>query len=241
VLDDSSDFSGSYANITHFNGQKSDETVYLTPESSRRKAVVTCHSQKSRASGTSPEASQSQASDEEIIEDVFSAHRRELAAIKKDRDGWKYLCTSLMEVTEASFSSGTRNDALESHIKPETIAESKLVQGEAQDSLETPSTTERSILSKSEVRRMSVLDVVDAQLRDDIRDIQIRLESKQKECDLERSRADRFEAQVEAQRQALLQMRQENEILVRDTRDIDVKLELHARERESRGMLSARI
>ncbi|KAJ9108986.1 hypothetical protein QFC21_000309 [Naganishia friedmannii] len=236
VLDDSSDFSASCANSTHINEQrKIDETVYLTPESSWRKSTTRVHSKASREADTPHDLSHSQASEEEVIEDVFSAHRRELAAIRKDRDGWKHLCTSLMEVTEASFSTGTPSGTVNSHPKAETITKSGYVQCDAQEPLETYSTITRSISTNSEKRRTdSSLDAAGVQLRDDLRDMQIRLESKQKECDQERSRADKGETQVEAMRGALVQMRQENDVLVRDTRDIDVKLELHARERESR-------
>ncbi|KAJ9125333.1 hypothetical protein QFC22_000290 [Naganishia vaughanmartiniae] len=229
VLDDSSDLSASCANSTHRNGHQLDETVYLTPESSRRGVVRSGHSHASGISNISHELPQSQASEGEIVENVFLAHRRELRALKKDRDGWKHLCTSLMEVAESTFSLGNRDP------NPATPSERESVPSVAQESLETHSTVKHSSLAKSEMRRTSAsVAAADAQMRDNLRDMQIRLQSKQKECDQQRSRADRCEVQVEAQQQTLLQMRQENDVLVRDTRDIDVKLELHARERESR-------
>jgi hypothetical protein len=234
VLDDSSGFSGSDANFTHLDGNEMNETVYLTPESSRRKAIAQDRSRASRAANTSHDTSRTQAPEEEIIEDVFSAHQRELAAIKKDRDGWKQLCTSLMEVTEASFSSNTSSGALVPCPIPGTNTLHR--QSDSQESMAYHPKTERSTLTESEKQRTSrSFEVAGAQLRDDLRDLQIRLESKQKECDQERLRADRCQAQIESQQLALVRTRQENDILTRDTRDVDVKLELHARERESKG------
>ncbi|KAJ9097357.1 hypothetical protein QFC19_006825 [Naganishia cerealis] len=236
VLDDSSDLSSSCDNFHDSSALlKVDETVYVTPESSRRRFTRSGPSQTSHTSHLSHDSLSSQVLEEEVVEDVFAAHRRELAAIRKDRDGWKNLCTSLMEVTEASFAPDTCNAAPHLREDRDTDAESGSLQGEAKESPETASTIGSSTIPRETTYATSkLIDDPAARLRDDLWDMQIRLESKQKECEQERSRADRFEVQLESQQAVMTQMRQENDILVRDTRDADVKLELHARERESK-------
>jgi hypothetical protein len=72
-------------------------------------------------------------------------------------------------------------------------------------------------------------------MQDELQDMQIRMEAKQRESDEERAKAERWEAMYTAQSSALADLRHDNERYIRDARDVDVRLELYARERENKG------
>lgn len=72
--------------------------------------------------------------------------------------------------------------------------------------------------------------------QEELQDLKIRFEAKQRESDEERAKAEKWKLMFQNEARVAEELRQDNERHTRDARDVDVRLELYARERENKGM-----
>jgi hypothetical protein len=241
TLDDSSDCSTSRDPISPVFQPRVDETVYLTPDTTKRKRKITL------PEATSPSQrlhlSTEQYTSQALIaaETVFSTHKKSLQVLCEERDGWRKLCEDLMARQEAEMVSST--------LGPQNVLSGqsgRFARQQTDLTLGTSPPTPLQRISASShflVERPSSVPPTEALsaaknvvlMQDELQDMQIRMEAKQRESDEERAKAERWEAMYTAQSSALADLRHDNERYIRDARDVDVRLELYARERENKG------
>lgn len=242
MIDDTSDCSRSVAAVSPTSRRTIDETVYLTPETSKSRCLSTAiDATILSVDGLQPAAGLS-ASAEQAAENVFTTHRRNMEIIRKERDGWQELCQRLIAEVESGFSSNACNkchlsqDGVERAVAQRLLIEDRNLLGgfnEANNSSWESGSNDQAKAGASVEHQQFAAD--NALLQDELRDLRIRLESKQKDCDEERAKAERLESKCQLQSTALNEQKHEIEKYNREARDVDVKLELYARERENKG------
>lgn len=174
-------------------------------------------------------------------ENVFSTHKRSLEVMTKERDGWKELCDTLIAKTEAGFDTTVCNKC-RTHAEGRRESpprNTRLNNDRMSNNAKTINTVGlQSPAVPVLVSGVSLEQHVEGaigRLQDDVKDLQIRLAAKQKDCDEERRKAELWQSKYETQQSFLKEVQNENEKHTRDERDVGVKMELHARERENKG------
>lgn len=242
VLDDTSDCSKWNAVSSPAASRTFEETIYLTPETSKRRHTGSAANETMLSANHSHStASISRTAQEMAAENVFSTHKQNIEVISKERDGWKELCNQLMADVEARFAANVCHSC--QPVSEEGLGSAP--QNELSNNRQAQSSTGNAspfssqsasnaiVRSRAPLRQQFGIDI--SQLQDDVRDLQIRLETKQKDCDEERRKAEIWESKYQSQRGLTEELQSDNQRLIRDARDVDVKMELHARERENKG------
>lgn len=249
TLDDSSDYSVSAQVIYPFVPSQGHDTIYHTPDTTKSQRKTTS------PNGTPP----NQAKDKDLshiqlaAQAVFTAHERRLQVLCAERDGWKTLCEQLMTRHEAEMSTSTQDDqrvtAGSRYTRQEThspIAGPTLELQRSLDSGQPPIYDRDSVLlaevdprAKNNIQEEHEIAIVDPRaknnIQEELQDLQIRFEAKQRESEEERAKAEKWELMFQNEARVAQELRQDNERHMRDARDVDIRLELYARERENKG------
>jgi hypothetical protein len=242
VLDDTSDCSKWNAVSSPSVSRTLEETVYLTPETSKRgHSGSAAYETVLSANHSHSESSISRTTQEIAAENVFSTHKQSIEVISKERDGWKELCNQLMADVEARFAvkvcencRPVTQEGLGS-AKQNGLSSDRQAQRFTENTSSFSSQSAATVIVKSRAPLPQQVDVDISQLQDNLRDLQIHLETKQKDCDEERRKAEIWESKYQLQRSLTEELQSGNQRHIRDARDVDVKMELHARERENKG------
>lgn len=218
TLDDSSDRSISLNPISPIVRLRSDETVYLTPDTTKSRRKTTSPESTPPYEGAYILEQQHTSEAQAAAEAVFSTHKRTLQVLSEERDGWKKLCEDLMARQEAEMAVSNANSQ-STQLQWSPASRHPLAEGP-----DSASATQSFPAAKNIVL-----------LQDELQDMQIRMEAKQRESEEERAKAERWEMMYTMQSRAVEDLHHDKERYIRDARDVDVRLELYARERENKG------